>query len=300
MKGEVPVRVKRIFSLLRKLSEYPPKTAKQLADTMSVSLPVIYKDLIIIENMGYDLESDTDHRFFLKFHGVEYYKLDEDEKKLIIGAVKKSGANALKVKSIQQKLRLGQLPTDLAAINTVKQLQSIQLLLTAIQYKWIVILKSYRSTTPGSKTRDRKVIPLYFDENKMNIRAFSLEDRDIRIFKIARFDSVEATEEKQDFKLINEMPEIDAFGFGGQLIYSIDVLMTKLAYALLIEEFPDTASNVTELTEGIYRYHLQIKVCGYEGVGRFVMGLITEVKVLGEPGFKEYLKTKIENSSLFT
>ena len=40
---------------------------------------------------------------------------------------------------------------------------------------------------------------------------------------------------------------------------------------------------------------LKLEVCSYIGIGRFVLGLYDDIKVLGDDGFKDYLKNKLEN-----
>ena len=40
-------------------------------------------------------------------------------------------------------------------------------------------------------------------------------------------------------------------------------------------------------------WSLQLDVCSYIGVGRFVLGLFDDIEVKGDEGFKEYLKKKL-------
>ena len=41
-------------------------------------------------------------------------------------------------------------------------------------------------------------------------------------------------------------------------------------------------------------YNLKIPIAGYQGIGRFVMGLPGEVEVSGSSGFKKYLKEELK------
>ena len=42
------------------------------------------------------------------------------------------------------------------------------------------------------------------------------------------------------------------------------------------------------------RRHLRMDVCNYAGIGRFVLGLFNDIEVVGDAGFKDYLRCNIE------
>jgi hypothetical protein len=67
------------------------------------------------------------------------------------------------------------------------------------------------------------------------------------------------------------------------------------AYLLLSEEFP-LAVPYIEKRETDYLFNGP--VAGFEGVGRFVLGLMDEVKVKGPENFKTFLSKKL-SSDLF-
>ena len=39
---------------------------------------------------------------------------------------------------------------------------------------------------------------------------------------------------------------------------------------------------------------LSLDVCSYIGIGRFVLGLFDDIEVVGDEGFKRYLKEKLD------
>ncbi|MBK9377682.1 MAG: HTH domain-containing protein [Saprospiraceae bacterium] len=59
MKGNVPVRVKRVLTLIQKLMQFPPKRIDALAERLNVSKSTIYKDIEVVRSIGMPLERDS-------------------------------------------------------------------------------------------------------------------------------------------------------------------------------------------------------------------------------------------------
>ena len=72
---------------------------------------------------------------------------------------------------------------------------------------------------------------------------------------------------------------------------TIDMVLGQLSYNILAEEYPKAATHVKQLDKN--HWSLQLDVCSYIGVGRFVLGLFDDIEVKGDEGFKEYLKKKL-------
>ncbi len=298
MTGDVPIEVVRIFKLLQSLSEFPPKTVERLAQIIDVSTKTVYKDLHIIEALGYDVAKDDLHRYQITYSSDYAYHLDDHEKKLIIGLVKEAGTSPIVIQSILQKLK-SQVYPDAANFKMMKQLHIVKVLVESIAQKIVVILKDYQSTTPGSKLRDRHVLPLYFDEMRMTFTAFDFEKGQAQLFKVSRMKDITLASDKHYGSIPQNLPMVDAFGFAGNMDYEVTLSLSRRAAALLTEEFLMSGQYLQSGTDDMYPYVFHSKVCGYEGVGRFVLGMMTETKVIGNDGFKEYLKNKINASTLF-
>ncbi|HRG40264.1 MAG TPA: HTH domain-containing protein [Saprospiraceae bacterium] len=297
MKTEAPLKIIRIFKLLQNLSEFPPKNVEKLAQVIDVSPKTIYKDLHTLESLGYETDKDNSHRYQLKHHRQIEYHLDDTEKKLIIGLIKEAGLSTNTVTNITQKLKTNIYP-DLVNYKIIRQLHIIRILLEATTHKMAVLLIDYQSTTPGSKKRNRHVLPIYFDEMKMNFTAFDLEKGQVQIYKVARMKDIQAANDVK-YKIIPEnLPMVDAFGFAGNMSFEVNVLLSKRAAAILTEEFTLIGQDITNNINEKFPYQLRSKVCGYEGVGRFVLGMLTEIKVVGDDGFKDYLKKKIAEMTI--
>jgi predicted DNA-binding transcriptional regulator YafY len=56
----------RIFQLIRMLNTRPYKTVKQLEQHLGVSSSQLYRDLQLLERLGYLIDEDDEHRKFLQ------------------------------------------------------------------------------------------------------------------------------------------------------------------------------------------------------------------------------------------
>ena len=61
---------------------------------------------------------------------------------------------------------------------------------------------------------------------------------------------------------------------------------------VLTEEYPRAERYIGTEEDG--RWRAEIPVCSYIGVGRFVLGLFEDIEVLGDEGFRAYLKEKVK------
>ena len=68
--------------------------------------------------------------------------------------------------------------------------------------------------------------------------------------------------------------------------------LLQLQYVLK-EEYP--AARTLVRPDGDRHWLLQLNVCSYAGVGRFVLGLFEDIEVLGDDGFLKYLDNRIRN-----
>ena len=63
------------------------------------------------------------------------------------------------------------------------------------------------------------------------------------------------------------------------------------AASLLTEEYPLSEKYLVKASDS--RYILDINVCSYEGIGRFVLGLLDDIKIIDSPEFISFLEKRI-------
>ncbi|MFZ1703616.1 MAG: WYL domain-containing protein [Saprospiraceae bacterium] len=260
----------------------------------------LYRDLEIIKGIGYEVKKDIQHRNFIEGIDATIYKLSEPEKKLIISTIRHVDPITKEVNNIIEKLKLRPPHPQPDGLRMLKGFKIIQNILIAISGNRPIILKNYRSTTINSSVRDRLVLPLHLDELKMTLTAFEFSKNKHRLYKIARIEDVELFEGQINKQLVEEIPSVDAFGCAGNIPLTISLLLSKRAASILMEEFTIVNEDLKPHSDGLYPFKYSGVVFQYEGIGRFVLGLLTEILVLESEPFKEYLKKKIMEKTIVT
>ncbi len=99
---------------------------------------------------------------------------------------------------------------------------------------------------------------------------------------------MELTGEPWRFEAAHREGFIDVFRMHGTRRERIRLEMGIRAYSLLVEEYPLAERDVRPA--GCGRWLLDTEVAGYAGVGRFVAGLLDDVRVVDSPGLVSYLR----------
>ncbi|HMS30698.1 MAG TPA: HTH domain-containing protein [Saprospiraceae bacterium] len=294
MKESVPVRVVRVFSLIEKLMQFPPKRIDALADRLNVSTSTVYKDIEVVRSIGMPLERDSRRRYYFSGTREKAQAFTLGEKKEIISALKLGGLSAALLSKLKLKLGLETLSDSLEYAHVARQVSKLRMLTDAVEGRRAVLLRGYRSLSSDNLSQNRTVFPLYLDEQLMAIYAYVPEKSRVQIFKIHRMDSIELVDNCQSSKLPEDLPEIDAFGMAGRKVLQVSLLLSKRAATLLNEEH-EMARDKLSIYGGdaAYDFRYDDTVCAYEGIGRFVLGLLHEIKVESDDGLKKYLASRI-------
>ena len=83
----------------------------------------------------------------------------------------------------------------------------------------------------------------------------------------------------------------DAFRIHGEVRHRIRLEMGLLAYNLLCEEYPLAERDVRPAGRG--RWVLDTEVASMTGVGRFVVGLLDDIRIVDSPELTEYIRAYI-------
>lgn len=284
----------RIFKLIQYLAGYPPKRIDRLAQLLEVSNKTVYRYISLLRSLGYTINNDKDNRYYID-DPQHTQRLNHEEKKLIVAVLRSAGEQSTVSKSVIGKMQISSTLPEPYGLAMLHRLRMIEQLLQAIELKVPVKLLQYRSTAKDAETTDRTVLPLHFDEHKLCITAYDLNKGDFRIFKLLRMDAIDTAGADAQSEVPDDIPELDLFGIGGSLMHQVSINLSKRACAILKEEFPAAVVYLTENPDGgHFPFMLNIQVCGYEGIGRFVLGLLTDVQVNGDNGLKKYLEKNIK------
>ena len=160
----------------------------------------------------------------------------------------------------------------------------------AVKLERVAVLRGYVSPSSG-KVSDRMVEPYMFLSENSEVRCYELVTGMNKTFKISRAERVDLLDMLWSHKEAQQPFYTDMFGFSGEQLFPVRLVLGALSARLLLEEVPSAASQLALLDDGRYRLHA--RVCSYKGVGRFVLGLCDDVEVESPRDFKDYLRARI-------
>jgi predicted DNA-binding transcriptional regulator YafY len=164
----------------------------------------------------------------------------------------------------------------------------------AIKSKRQVKFIKYKSSH-SNVIDDRIEEPFAFTANNNEVWCFEPKSGKNKIFKVSRISSVELTEVDWMFKHEHKEGYTDIFHISSNERLPIKLKMGLNSANLLIEEFPLAEKYITQYDDN--HWILETEVCRFEGVGRFVIGLLDDIEILGSDEFKLFLQEKVRNIS---
>ena len=270
------------------------RTIDQLAKEMGITPRTIYRYIDTIREAGFVVNKLYGNVYAMgkvarglsDFNRLIYFTEEEAymTAKLIEGI---DNNNVLK-RDLQRKLACVYDSTSIANyIDNTANAANVEALVEAIKRKKQVVLRQYESAhSDGAK--DRLVEPIEFTANMIDVWAYDVDNGDNRVFKVARIHEVEVTDADWAFKSKHKVLKPDVFRMTGSLREEVVLVLNTRAKSLLLEEFP-LAEKDLRREDG--KWVLRTVVHSHEGVGRFVIGLAADVKILEGEGLKGYVKT---------
>lgn len=289
--------MKKTLRLLMLLSGNRRYTINEIAENYGVTERTAYRYINEIEESGFIVDRSKDGYQLLKsdYNTKSIKKLihfSEEEAYTLYRALVE-----LNVYSNDSKKLITKLHTlyDFQALKTYAKeddMTKLKMLTDAISNKKQVVLRNYHSSN-SRKVEDRHVEPFEMMADYNAIWCYDLRDEKVKQFKISRVEEVDlkvTTWQNQDH---HKLPFTDAFRMSApNPITQVEATLSLKAYNLLKEEFP--AAMCCVKNEG-RNYQLSILIADYHGIGRFVLGLIDEIKIHSPQQFKDFLNEKIKN-----
>ena len=289
-------RVERTLRLMRLMSGNVYLTVEQLAKRLDTSTRSIYRYIDTFKTCGFAVEKIDDSIYRLISMPSGYKDLQklvyfsEEEARVLTYLIESlDETNSLKSSLYKKLCAVFDTKSIKEYSGTSKNAANIQALGNAMKDRKTVILKDYSSSSSGT-VRDRVVEPFEFTNNHINVWAYDCEKKDVRLFKIARIGWVDMLPIDWQHGDEHDKGYLDAFRMQGKTQTHVRLEMTLRARNLLCEEFPLAIPDVTE-KDG--KYILDTKVSKMEGVGRFVIGLMGDIRVLDSPELVAYINDYI-------
>lgn len=289
----------RLFREIMLLTKTPfGLSINELAEKLGVSYRTVYRDLDLLEQVGFFPEEVAKGKYVIRGLDSEAQKFEKnltfnaEEAGILSKAVAGIPENHPLKKAIMEKLLSFSGMEDILKVLVKKDIsRNIEKLAKATRERKQVTLHNYRSAHSQS-IRSRKVEPYAFSTDGVFVKGFEVDSGINKTYKIERIEQV----------MINDVPwmherehekeeEPDIFGINGGETHSIKLRMSMRAAQLLQEEFPLSSTYIHK--EDYKNYLFEGKARSYIAVGRFILGLCDEIEILEPAGLKEYLHEKL-------
>ncbi len=277
-------------------------TVDELADKLDMSVRTVYRYIDTFRQAGFVVKKNDE--VFRLDKSSPYFKdisqlihFTEEEAYILKSAIESIDENNLLKQNLKKKLYTVYDYKILA--DTVvhgKDAKNVNLLIEAIEKQRQALLCNYSSA--HSKTiRNRFVEPFAFTTNYIQMWAYDIEEKSNKLFNIKRIESIQMLPQAWQYAAEHASGKIDIFR-----ISSFDQIPVKLklnlrASNLLTEEYPLAEKFLTKINAN--EWLLEANVCSFEGIGRFIMGLLQDIEILEPDELKDFIQKKCVFSEKF-
>lgn len=291
-------KIERVLRLMMMLTSNNRYTIEELSDKLETSPRTIYRYLdtfkeagFVVSKKGNYFRLDRKSRYFKDISQLVHFT--EEEAYILNSAIE----SLHPTNAIKQNLK-----AKLASIYDFKMLaecvvkgenaRNVNSIIEAIENKKQIILKNY--TSAHSKiVSDRIVEPLSFTTNYIQVWAYELSSGKNKLFKLSRIGKVEILDKDWEYEKEHQEGLMDLFRINSFEQIPVKLKLGLRAASLLVEEYPLGEKYLSPLPNDPSHFILDTWVCGYEGIGRFVLGLLDDIEILEGEGLKQFLKERM-------
>lgn len=291
----------RLFRLLNLLwNTTSGLRVEEIAVQQEISKRTAYRDLQILEQSGFVLRQDErSGRFRLNQarDSGSILGFNRAEAEILLHALAASAPTKERDRLLTKLRSLGTPAGRLnKASNTTLAHSPYSRLHEAIQRQQCVILMAYRSANSHTE-RNRSIEPYAFTQDLSAVIAYEPSASANKTFKLDRIGEVRILPERWKNEHRHHGMVRDPFGMPlGSDAIEVHLRLGELSAQLFREEFPAFAPLLQKLSKHPNEnpsWELRLRVGNLQGIGRFVLGLIDDIQILGPVAFKKYLRTSV-------
>jgi predicted DNA-binding transcriptional regulator YafY len=284
-------RIYRLFQLINYLRAEPAKSVRSIESFLNTSERTVYRYLDLLKDLGFNIERDVNNKMFIAASSdidlIPFTPQEADYlKKLILSTGKDNQLAQSVLQKVQQSSEIQIGANSLFKAHLAKIVEQISVAI--IEGKQLLI-KGYSSANSQSIS-DRLVEPTSFTDNYDAVSAFEISTNLNKYFNIERMSSVQVLDIPMQHETKHEFLKPDIFGFQDKSMdKEIEIEMSMRAYLLLKEEYPMSAAFIKPIPD-TGKYYFKANVQSFKAPGRFVMGFLEEIQVIGSEDFKRYIQ----------
>lgn len=291
-------KIERMLRLMKMMAGNRNYTIDELAEKLGTSYRSIYRYIDTFKDCGFVVNKVRSNVYKLGKLPKSYVELknliyfSEEEAYVVNGLINSLDATNMLKANLKKKLSAVYDSTSIVKyVQKSEVAEHIEQLGEAIRTKKKVILKAYESAH-SQEVADRFIEPFELTTNCIDVWGFDLEKQENRVFKISRIGKVCLLQDSWSNEESHQTSKTDCFRISGFTQTPIKLELSLMAKNLLIEEYPLAEIDLRHEDD---KWILETNVSGMEGVGRFVIGLASDVRVIDSPELKAYIKTFVSN-----
>ena len=290
-------KIERLLRLMKMLTANNRYTIEDLADKLEMSPRTVYRYIdtfreagFVVKKSGNFIKLDKQSPYFKDISQLVHFT--DEEAHILKSAIESIDENNVIKQNLKSKLYSVYDYKILAeCVTKGSNAKNVNSIVEAMENRKQIVLKNYKSANSGHIS-DRVIEPYEFTTNYIQVWGYEVGSGENKIYKISRIGEVEILENDWENESQHKTAYMDIFRYSSFNQYPVKLQLGLRAASLLIEEYPLSEKYLNKVSES--QYILDINVSSYEGVGRFVLGLLDDIEVLHSPEFKEFLEKRIE------
>ena len=289
----------RLLDVLMYLSSGIRRSVSELSERFEISERTVFRYIQTFRDAGFIISKprnglyqiDKDSPYFREISELLHFS--KEEASILQRAIHSiSDENLLKQKLVAKLYALYDFDRVADTIVNQEYSENIHQLMRAIREKRKVTLKDYLSAN-SNEAKDRLVEPFEFTTNYVSTWAYDTEDGICKTFKNTRVASIVVLDEPASHTNEHVTLPMDVFRISAPEQVWVTLEMSIRAAELLKEEYPLSEAYVGEVEGGCYQFHAPVS--GFDGVGRFIMGLASEIRIIEPQELKNFIQNKANN-----
>lgn len=291
-------KIERMLRLMKMMAGNRNYTIDELAEKLGTSYRSIYRYIDTFKDCGFVVNKVRSNVYKLGKLPKSYVELknliyfSEEEAYVVNGLINSLDATNILKANLKKKLSAVYDSTSIVKyVQKSEVAEHIEQLGEAIRSKRKVILKAYESAH-SQEVADRFIEPFELTTNCIDVWGFDLEKQENRVFKISRIGKVCLLQDSWSNEENHQTSKTDCFRISSFEQSPVKLELSLMAKSLLVEEYPLAEMDLRHEDD---KWILETMVSGMEGVGRFVLGLLNEIKIIDSPALEDYIHNYIKN-----
>ena len=300
-------KIERMLRLMKLLTANSRYSVDELGRMLDMSSRTIYRYIDTFREAGFVVKKsngfirlDKQSKYFKDISELVHFT--DEEAHILKSAIESIDENNIIKQNLKAKLYSVYDYKILAeCVTKGSNAKNVNNIAEAMQNHKQIVLKGYKSAN-SNKISDRIIEPYKFTTNYIQVwgheipllpdgKADLMGTGENKMFKISRITDTEILESDWQYESEHKAAYIDIFRISSMNQFPIKLKLGLRASSLLLEEFPLAEKELRKKSDN--EYILETNVCSYEGVGRFVLGLLDDIEVIGSNEFREFLKKRI-------